>query len=155
MQTAMIEPATRPDNIVYLDQQTYDRYDYQGHPLQTTDKSGTSTCYIWGYNGLYIVARIENATFAQIAPLLPPTIEQQPLATNLDALSGNVEASLRALPDVHVTTYAYEPLVGITRITDPSGRDTSYEYDADGRLIRIRDDAGQPTNEYLYHIVNR
>ena len=155
MQTAMIEPATRPDNIVYLDQQTYDRYDYQGHPLQTTDKSGTSTCYIWGYNGLYIVARIENATFAQIAPLLPPTIEQQPLATNLDALSGNVEASLRALPDVHVTTYAYEPLVGITRITDPSGRDTSYEYDADGRLIRIRDDAGKPTNEYLYHIVNR
>ena len=70
-------------------------------------------------------------------------------------LSGNVEASLRALPDVHVTTYAYEPLVGITRITDPSGRDTSYEYDADGRLIRIRDDAGKPTNEYLYHIVNR
>ena len=65
------------------------------------------------------MARIENATFAQIAPLLPPTIEQQPLATNLDALSGNVEASLRALPDVHVTTYAYEPLVGITRITDP------------------------------------
>ena len=54
MQTAMIEPATRPDNIVYLDQQTYDRYDYQGHPLQTTDKSGTSTCYIWNEHLLHL-----------------------------------------------------------------------------------------------------
>ena len=132
----------------------YDLYDDMGHPLQTTDKSGKSTCYIWGYNGLYVVARIDNATFSQIASYLPSTIEQEPLTTNLDALSG-VEATLRGLQGVQVTTYEYEPLVGITRISDPSGRETSYEYDSQGRLIYVFDDAGDKTNEYRYHIINK
>lgn len=152
LQAALIEPTTNLDNISYEDQVTYGRYDRAGHPLQSTDKLGTSTCYVWGYDGLYIVARIENATFDQIESLLPSTIEQRPLA---GALTETQEAAIRALPDVHVTTYAYEPLVGITRITDPSNRIATYEYDDDGKLVCIRDDAGILTQEYQYNIVNR
>lgn len=152
LQTASIAPTTTLNNIAYQDQATYDRYDYEGHPLQSTDKAGTSTCYVWGYDGSYIVARIENATFDRIKSLLPASIEQHPLS---GALTAAQETAIRALSDVHVTTYTYKPLVGITRITDPSNHATSYEYDAGGKLIRIRDDAGKPVNEYKYNIVNQ
>ena len=154
LEKAEISISETRDNLIYHTQIDYDLYDDLGHPLQTTDKSGKSTCYIWGYNGLYVVARIDNATFSQIASYLPSAIAQKPLATNLDALSG-VEATLRGLQGVQVTTYEYEPLVGITRITDPFGRETSYEYDSQGRLIYVFDDAGDKTNEYIYHIINQ
>jgi YD repeat-containing protein len=38
--------------------------------------------------------------------------------------------------------------------TDPAGIQTSYEYDALGRLIRIRDHAGHATKEYEYYYMS-
>lgn len=152
LQTALIAPTTNLNTITYQDQETYDRYDTEGHPLQSTDKSGMRTSYVWGYGGQYIVARVENSTFDLLKPLLPSTLETAPLP---GALTPTQENALRALPGVHVTTYMYKPLVGVTRITDPSNRITTYEYDADGKLIRVRDDAGRSVNEYQYNIVNQ
>lgn len=59
---------------------------------------------------------------------------------------------LRLYPvGAHLTTYTHEPLVGITSQTDPSGRTTTYEYDALGRLLRTRDEQGRILSQQQYH----
>jgi len=50
-----------------------------------------------------------------------------------------------------VTTYTYDPLVGITTSTDPRGYQMFYNYDAQRRLIDVRDERNQLLTDYKYH----
>ena len=51
-----------------------------------------------------------------------------------------------------VTTYTYDPLIGITSATDPRGYTTYYDYDGFGRLNQVKDADGHilSANEYNY-----
>ncbi|SFW77615.1 YD repeat-containing protein [Sinomicrobium oceani] len=53
-----------------------------------------------------------------------------------------------------ITTYTYEPLVGMTSMTDVSGRKTTYDYDDFNRLEFIRDDKEMLLQENKYHYKN-
>jgi YD repeat-containing protein len=67
--------------------------------------------------------------------------------------SGAYVDELRVYPtDAQMTTYTYDPLIGITSVTDPSNFTTYYEYDAFGRLMFVKDKDGyvQKMNEYNY-----
>lgn len=50
-----------------------------------------------------------------------------------------------------MTTYTYDPLVGMTGQCDPSGKRLRYEYDGFGRLVAIRDQEGNVVEDYRYH----
>ncbi|WP_215136294.1 RHS repeat domain-containing protein [Hymenobacter sp. ISL-91] len=54
--------------------------------------------------------------------------------------------------NAQMTTYTYEPLVGLSSQTGPDGRTVFYEYDALGRLLRVRDEQNRvlSENEYQY-----
>ncbi len=66
-------------------------------------------------------------------------------------LSGTAIDEVRVYPeDALMSTYTYKPLVGLTSETDPSGRTLFYEYDAAGRLIRVRDEDGKILKEHEY-----
>ena len=56
------------------------------------------------------------------------------------------------LTSAMVTTYTYDPLVGVTSITDPIGYTTYYEYDEFNRLKFVKDKDGKflKKNEYHY-----
>lgn len=80
--------------------------------------------------------------------------QQRPYAGPTFTLNeGDAYDDIRIHPaDAQMTTYTFEPLVGMTSKTDPSNRMTSYEYDALGRLQRVRDEQGRvlSENEYRY-----
>lgn len=127
---------------------TCDVYDKYGNIIQTTSQDNIKTVYIWGYNGLYPIAVIENSNLDAIRSISGfADIETTPLAAGLNE---EQETRLRQIPNALITTYSYKPLVGITSITDSSGRRRIYDYDSSGRLISIKDENGNILENYDY-----
>lgn len=143
-----IAPDLSAGDIEYRTDCTYDFYDAMGHPWEMTDRNGKSTCYVWGYEGQYLIAKIENMTYGALSAQYGITNDAYP-----DAFPDTEENMLRGIEGTAVTTYAYKPLVGVTRITDPTGYSVYYEYDDNGKLKIIRDGKGKVLKSYDYHIV--
>ncbi|WP_131329607.1 hypothetical protein [Chryseobacterium piperi] len=142
---------------------TYDRYDSKGNIQQYTTKAGVSTTIIWGYNGTQPIAKIEGAKLSDITQSLITTIVN---ASNDDAADPAQEPSLiialdnfrknSGLSNYQITTYTYDPLVGVTSITPPSGIREVYIYDTANRLKEIRQDSktGNLVKEFKYNYKN-
>jgi YD repeat-containing protein len=59
---------------------------------------------------------------------------------------------LRFYPmDAQMTTYTYDPLIGVTSMSDVNNKPTTYEYDGLGRLVLTRDYLGDILKKYVYH----
>ena len=81
-------------------------------------------------------------------------------ASNADIDSGT-ENTLRAkledirehnlLENAMVTTYTYDPLIGVTSMTDPKGYTIYYEYDEFNRLKQVKDAEGKILSKNEYH----
>jgi uncharacterized protein RhaS with RHS repeats len=142
---------------------TYDLYDSKGNLQQYTSKSGIPTAIIWGYSQAQPIAKIEGATFSQVLSALKVTdisladivtksnsdIDQPSedlLITALDALRANSD-----LKNFQITTYTYNPLIGVTSITPPSGVREIYKYDTANRLEKVVDVNGNIFKEYKYN----
>ncbi|MES2275316.1 MAG: DUF5977 domain-containing protein [Bacteroidota bacterium] len=68
--------------------------------------------------------------------------------------SGTID-ELRLYPqNAEMTTYTYQPFVGITSVTDAKSQSTFYDYDSFGRLIRVKDQSGNIIKHNEYHYVN-
>jgi YD repeat-containing protein len=128
----------------------FNQYDTLGNPLEVQQENGMPIAYIWGYNQTQPIAKIENATYAQV---------EQYVANLLTLSNGNNEQNLinalnalrTALPNAMVTTYTYKPLVGISTVTDPKGDTQTYHYDSFNRLQFVKDKDGNILSENQYH----
>lgn len=131
------------------------RYDPStGLLLERRPSHGMVTSFLWGYNREYLVAQVENATYAQLVHVLGAATVARLRGGNpgTDAQMRQLLRPLRSqLPMARVTTYTHLPLVGVTSQTDPSGRTTTYEYDGLGRLLRTRDEQGRILSQQQYH----
>ncbi len=139
---------------------TYDQYDSKGNLEQYTTKDGISTVIIWGYNQTQPIAKIENAKLADIGQSFITAIVN---ASNTDAAAGanNDETNLLnafntfrgQLSGYKITTYSYDPLIGVRSITPPSGIREVYVYDAANRLKEIREQSqsGNLLKEFKYN----
>lgn len=68
--------------------------------------------------------------------------------------NGNDIIRVRRNDNANVTQYEWKPLVGVTKITAPSGQMESADYDNRNRLWRRRDTAGRITESYHYKLKN-
>ena len=146
----------------------YHLYDNKGNPVEISQSNGTPIVYLWGYQQTQPIAKIENATYAQVQSAIAAspyntTVEAIQAISNSDndrtvGAAGN-EGVLRtalntlrsAFPNSQVTTYTYDPLIGVTSITDPSGYTVYYVYDTFNRLQYIKNKDGEVIEQYRYN----
>jgi len=169
-----------PSSVVSTDLQnnistevTYDQYDSKGNLQQYTTKSGIPVAIVWGYNGTQPVAKIEGISYNQLLNAVPsiisdillasekdanpegyslqPDITESELISKLDVLRKNLR-----LIDTQITTYTYDPLIGVRSITPPSGIREVYLYDTANRLMEIREQSktGKLLKEFKYNYKN-
>lgn len=148
----------------------FDSYNSNGNPIQYTvnpglsSSSGYPVTLIWGYNQSKLIAKIEGATYAQVsgyitdiltasdkdnAPLnygMTATTTESQLISKLDEFRRNPNLSAFS-----ITTYTFDPFVGTTSTTLPSGIRETYQYDAAGRLEKVFDAEGKTVKEYKYN----
>jgi hypothetical protein len=142
---------------------TYNQYDFKGNLLQYTVKNGVPVSIIWGYNQTQPIAKIEGAKLQDIPQNLIDSIVN---TSNSDAQTGSEasESALisaldsfrthSALSGYQITTYSYDPLIGVRSITPPSGIREVYLYDSANRLEKVVDANGKVLKEYQYHYKN-
>ena len=141
------EQMTSPS--IYDTDMTVSIYSAGGKPIEVTDKAGVRTCYVWVWKGLCQAMKIEGTDWASLVSAVPS------LGSGVFSgpLPSSVDAAVRSLPGLVVTTWSHRPLVGILSVKDPSGKILTYEYDADGRLTGAYNAEGMKTLEYEYHIL--
>ncbi|GGH31414.1 hypothetical protein GCM10011418_44190 [Sphingobacterium alkalisoli] len=138
----------------------YLSYDDFLNPREVKVNAGATTIYLWGYGGQYPVAKIENATYAEVLLALgggtiannkinalnSPTVSDATIKTILDSLRNNVN-----MQKAQISSYTYRPLVGMTSMTDPRGITEYYEYDGFQRLKDVLDFEDNVLKNYRYH----
>lgn len=144
----VVPVSVKTKKAAYAEEDRMDFTFYGNGNLKTATKAdGITTVYVWGYDDMYPVAKIENATYAAVEGIL---------GTNFDLGSNGLTTtqanSLRSgLTTSMVNTYAYDPMVGVTSMTDPKGYTMNYHYDEFNRLKEVKDAAGNLVSDYQYN----
>ncbi|MCA6068269.1 hypothetical protein JI747_013825 [Chryseobacterium sp. RG1] len=138
---------------------TYDQYDANGNLLQYTTKEGVVTSIIWGYGGTQPIAKIVGSPYSVAGALAADIVS----ASDADALDPANEGTLisaldafrkqPALLTAQISTYTYDPFIGITSITQPSGMRELYLYDATQRLKEIKQQEKDAAGNLIYKTV--
>lgn len=122
--------------------------DKTGLPVHVIDASGMHTVFLWGHDRLYPVAEIKNADAHSVRTLLGYDPKDAP---DDAAIQDKIGMLRQQLPHAMVTGYTYRPYLGITSITDPTGKTTYYDYDWQKRLTLVRNLHGDPVLQYFYN----
>lgn len=130
------------------DRMSFLSYDSKGNPLELKPTEGSSTVYIWGYNKQFLIAEIKNATKAEIEVVLGLSLDNlnESHLTSINNLRTHIN-----MTKAMITTYTYEPLLGVTSITDPKGDKVTYHYDPSHRLEYIKDVDSRILKQFKYN----
>lgn len=146
----------------------FQQYDNLGNLLQSKSKDGVPTTIIYGYKQTLPIAEIQGATYSQIMQTFNLDPNNNTSYLQLDIVNkSNLDVneltetdlisalnSFRSKPEfsgLQISTYTYNPLVGVTSSTSPSGIKEIYRYDSYGRLRKILDAEGNPVKENKYN----
>ncbi len=149
---------TKKENNKIFSNTTIDYRDNKGNIIYFHTKDDIYTTLVWGYNKTKLVASIKNLKPEQAAEIrgLIYNVEnafdrgreiedEEELKSALQNLRNNLPA------EAQMTSYTYDPLIGVTSITGPSGDTQYYVYDDFNRLWRIKDKEGNILKEYDYN----
>lgn len=156
------------DGILFKDGTKNIRRGKQGIVLQSKEDFLNETT-IYGYNQRLPIAKIKGATYEQVLQAfnLDPDIHESYLSldiikkSDLDVDITSEKELIMALDNFRqnaqfrnfeITTYTYDPLIGLTSVTPPSGIRQFYQYDEAGRLTRVLDENGKIIKEFTYNV---
>ncbi|UZJ64210.1 hypothetical protein OKW96_17770 [Sphingobacterium sp. KU25419] len=131
----------------------FQSFDGYGNPQEIKKQEEPVTTYLWGYGGQYPIAEIKNATYSEVETVLTKaTIDALNLLTITETTIKNAGDKLRNdLPNAMITSYTYQPLVGMKSKTDARGVTEYYEYDGLQRLKAVLDQVKNVTSSMDYH----
>lgn len=150
-----------PEIFNLEDRVIYHKYDNFGNPLEVSKANGTRIYYVWGYDSKHPIAKLENVSHNTITAAQTTVITNAVNASDVDidiASEENLRTVLNelrtAFPNAMVSTYTYNPLIGVTSVTDVKGYTSYFEYDDFNRLKTVKDAEGNmlSKNEYNYRI---
>lgn len=162
----------RPDSIevakagdAYETRRIYHSYDSHGNLTEVSQPNGSYTYYIWGYNGKLLLAEIKNKPPGNIPPGIQNVISAAQTTSNTENSSGEEDTLRTQLETIRnqsyfgesqVTTFTYDPGIGVTSVADPRSYVMYYQYDEHNRLKSVTDADGNliGANEYSFRINN-
>ncbi len=142
----------------------YHDYDDYGNPLEVAQEDGAHIMYIWGYDHSKPIAKIANATYIGMPAAVKTKIDALVALSNTEIARAE-EQTLRDrfeelrndayFKEAQLTSFTYDPLIGVTSQTDAKGYTMYYTYDAFNRLEFIKDADEKLISEYKYHYKNQ
>lgn len=132
---------------------TIDVRNSSGKILQYHREDGINVALVWGYNGEKLLAKVENMT-SSFLYFYFDSVGGPPEDTNESTeqqLRDYFQTMRSNFPTTQITSYTYDPLIGVTSITDSSGNSNFYDYDEFNRLEFIRNNDGEVLEQYKYN----
>ena len=131
-----------------LEPKTRFEYDIDGNMISTVQVTpGTIAnnqwdSFIYGYDNRFVVAKLTGIKYSDIPLALINAIKSASnqaitpasitvMETALNALRNSTDVNVQ---NAQITTYTYNPVFGVTSVTDPKGMTIYTEYDAFGRV---------------------
>lgn len=102
-------------------------------------KDQVNVVYLWGYNNMYPIAEIKNATYDEVTNKISES-DIEAIAARLEPASDDwnrINQLRSSLPHAHISVLTYKPLVGVTSICGPDERIVYYDYDSFGQLKEV------------------
>ncbi|SFN42421.1 YD repeat-containing protein [Chryseobacterium oleae] len=150
-----------------IDDVSYEVYDNKLNVIQASIKTSIPNTTIYGYNQTLPIAQIAGITYAQLMQIfnLPNTptgylgldivkksdLDKNSETENVLLLALDNFRTNSNLANYEITTYTYDPLVGVTTVTSPSGIKETYKRDSFHRLNKILDSDKNIVKEYNYN----
>ncbi|MDW3195479.1 MAG: hypothetical protein R8G66_24090 [Cytophagales bacterium] len=121
-------------------------------------RDGLKTIQLWSYDGTMQVASITDYSYAQLTTDLNAisssisNLESQTSTATIESILSDLR---NEIPDHAImTTYLYDPGIGISKQIDPNGLIITYHYDDFHRLYQVKDQDQNILKEYKYNYSN-
>lgn len=154
------------DDVNYFSNEEITLVGAQGNIIERKLNNSSYITTIWGYHQTKPIAEIQGAKYSDLMTELglDPTSNTSYLQldivekSNLDIdhtseelLITTLDSFRKSLSKYLVTTYTYNPLMGVTSTTTPNGIRETYTYDFANRLEKVVDNNGKLIKEYNYN----
>lgn len=141
----------------------FHKYDAKGNVLSLSKANDVVINYIWSYASRFPIAEIKGTDYQIIENTLGLSTIQEfssrvnPTKSEIDSFLAPIRTAINAgtLKDVEISSFSYDPVVGIKSQTDSRGKSTYYEYDSFGRLNVIKGDNGAIEKKMDYNYRNQ
>jgi len=129
-------------------------FDGKGNLSEQYKTGDVNTAYLWGYRGVYVVAKVVGSSYSTVSGLVNLAVLNNPSSdAAMQAELNKIRTGLAGTA-AQITTYTYSPGYGMTSSTDPSCMTTYFDYDLFGRLQDIRDQNKNIIKRYTYKMNN-
>lgn len=130
-------------------------YDTAANLCGVTKGTLQETAVAWGYGSTLPVAVVEGTDYASLASLVGTSVMNGLNGSTAEAVSSAL-SSLRTKVGTGglITTYTYQPLVGMLTRTEPNKNVTEYVYDSAWKLYQQKDKDGKTVEQYTYNPLN-